>query len=127
MAAARQLAADAPTGLAPAPLIADVGPQSATMAAALAWSADETPDEPVSQGQSYSYSDYDYRGYDDYGDSDDDLCVLGDDPPKRRGSGLTRSVPLLLGGAAAIAAVAVGGFAYTLTGASTPDTPALQR
>lgn len=126
LAAARQLAADAPTGLAPAPLIADVGPQSATMAAALAWSSEETPDEPVSQDQSYAYGDYDYRGYDDYQADDDDLAIVGGDSPQRRGSGLTRSVPLLLGGAAAVAAVAVGGFAYTLTGASTPETPSTQ-
>ncbi|MCV7218606.1 hypothetical protein H7J51_25430 [Mycobacterium crocinum] len=123
LAAARQLAADAPTGMAPAPLIADVGPQSATMAAALAWSNDEAPVESGGYEQTYAYGDYDYRGY---GDEDDDLSILGDEPATKRGSGLARSVPLLLGGAAAVAAVAVGGFAYTLTGTSTPDTPSVK-
>ena len=121
LAAARQLAADAPTGMAPAPLIADVGPQSATMAAALAWSNDDAPEDTGGYDESYGYSEYDHRGYND--DEDDGLSILGDEPVRKRGSGLTRSVPLLLGGAAAVAAVAVGGFAYTLTGTSAPNTP----
>ncbi len=124
VAAARQLAADAPTGMAPAPLIADLGPQSATMAAPLAWSRDEVPDEAGGYDQSYGYSDADYRGYSDA--EDEDLSILGGEPLQKRGSSLTRSVPLLLGGAAAVAAVAVGGFAYTLTGTSTPSTPSVK-
>lgn len=129
LGAALQSDADAPTGLAPAALITPspepaAGPQSATMAAALAWSNDDTPDD-VAPYQTDGYDDY--RGYDTgYGSAyDDDSTIIVADPPAQRGSGLTRGVPLLIGGAAAVAAVAVGGFAYTLTGSSTPSTPSV--
>ena len=123
LAAARQVSADAPTGMAPAPLIAptQAAPASATMAA-LAWSRDTESDEP----DPYEYQDsHAYRDYRDSADFDDDLTITDPDSAPRRRSGLSRSVPLLLGVSAAVAAVAVGGFAYTLTSVSTPSTPSV--
>jgi hypothetical protein len=129
-------AADAPTGLAPAAWAAGAAGAAATESAtdgspsatfrALAWSQDdEAGEEPVPySGEDYTF-DYAQQAQGASGarpmiefDSDAQETALVDAPVP-----WYRRPPLLFGVAAAVAAVAVGGLAITLTSAdSTPTT-----
>ncbi|MGY4710944.1 Hsp70 family protein [Mycolicibacterium sp. CBM1] len=129
-------AADAPTGLAPAAWAAGTAGAAATESAtdgspsatfrALAWSQDDAPgSEPVPySGEDYTF-DYAQQAQGGTGarpmvefEPTDDETALVDAPVP-----WYRRPPLLFGIAAALAAVAVGGLAITLTSSdSTPTT-----
>ena len=129
-------AADAPTGLAPAAWAAGTAGAAATESAtdgspsatfrALAWSQDDAPgEEPVPySGDDYTF-DYAQQAQGPTGarpmvefEPDDHETTLVDTPVP-----WYRRPPLLFGIAAAVAALAVGGLAITLTSSdSTPST-----
>ncbi|MGE2713204.1 Hsp70 family protein, partial [Mycolicibacterium litorale] len=121
--AAYSASAEAPTGMAAAaPVTAMIGdaPGSATFRA-LAWSQDDTSsDEPV------PYTDDEaYQAYNPYGPvtgARPAVQYLPADEPtdEHRGWHLPQ---LAFGAAAVVAAIAVGGVAYALTGTSTDSTP----
>lgn len=134
-------AADAPTGLAPTAWAADAAGRAAAESAsdgspsatyrALAWSQDDDADEPVPYvGEEYSSPGYG-PGYEDAGYPPPAMSGAGPTvqlPPPDGAAGPAgnpwyRRPPLLFGIAAALAAVAVGGLAVTLTSSdSTPTT-----
>ncbi|KUI29978.1 Hsp70 family protein, partial [Mycobacterium sp. GA-2829] len=121
--AAYSAAAEAPTGMAaaaPVTAMIDDAPGSSTFRA-LAWSqADSAAEEPVP----YTGAD-DYEAYNPYGPltgARPAVQYLPADEPveERRGSNLPQFAFLA---AAVLAAIAVGGVAYALTGSSTDSGP----
>ncbi|KUI27518.1 molecular chaperone, partial [Mycobacterium sp. IS-1742] len=122
--AAYSAAADAPTGMAaaaPVTAMIDDAPGSATFRA-LAWSQDDTTsDEPVPYTGDETYEPYNPYAPTATGAQPAVHYLPADEPEDgRRGWHLPQ---LAFGAAAVVAAIAVGGVAYALTGTSTDSTP----